>query len=170
MRPNLVRVKPEGLEANLGSFQAEGGGDVAAGNGGRSGFCRGEVGTDGQFGVSVMGAEVNEAACCCHHGAAVQQSGGFHSGRFAADTILLRVEEEGDGGGGEKDMIRSVLWYNAICVMELHIFVAKLGGTSVGVRLGVFAGAEAKVERYDNEVGSAGCLCGSVNPCSNAHD
>ena len=44
---NLVRVKSEGLEADFGSFKAEGGGDVAAGNGGRSGFWRGVVGADG---------------------------------------------------------------------------------------------------------------------------
>ena len=113
---------------------------------------------------------MNEAAGSCHNGATVQQPGGFHSRRFAADTILLSVEEEGDGGGCKKNVIGGILRNNAIRVMELHILVAELGGTAVRGRLGVFAGAEAKVESNDNEVGGAGSLRGTVNACCDAHD
>ena len=82
----------------------------------------------------------------------------------------MSIEEECDGGGCKKNVIGGMLGYNAICVMELHILVAKLCGTAVGGRLGVFAGAEAKVESYDDEVGGAGCLRRTVNACCNAHD
>ena len=72
-------VKPEGLKADFVSFMAEGGGDVAAGNGDRRGFWSDVIGADGYVGVSTMGAEVNEATGCRRNGATVQQPGGFHS-------------------------------------------------------------------------------------------
>ena len=160
---NFVGVEAELLEADLPRCLAEVVDNVGACDGLRCGAWGGVVDTDGRVKGGIVLAEMDVPARPRGDGVPVEEPGGLMRGRLPPDTILLRVQVEGDGESRKEASIWGVPWDDAVRVMELHVPEAELGGASVRIGLGIFAGAKAEEEGQDNEVRPAlgeGVDCG----------
>ena len=149
----LVWVEAECLEANLGSMEAQEGGDLSAVDG-----LRGVVGVVGAYGSvwrGVVAAEVEVTVGSSHNWVTKVVPSCFHGGGFAPDGVLLGVKEECDRPGGEEYSVRGVMRNDAPCIVELHVPVTELYSPAVRGCLGIFARTEAEEKCDLDEVGHA---------------
>ena len=118
------------MEANLGSMEAQKGGDLAAVDGVRG--VVGVVGANGCVWGGVVTAKVEVTVGCRHNWVPKRCTSCFHGGGFPPNGVLLGVKEECDCPGSEEYIVGSVVRYDPLGVMELNVPVSKLDRPAVG--------------------------------------
>ena len=117
------------MEANLGSMEAQKGGDLAAVDGVRG--VVGVVGANGCVWRGVATAKVEVTVGCRYNWVPKGGTSCFHGRGFPLYGVILGVKEECDRPGGEEYSVRGVVRDDTMGVIKLHVHVSKLDSPAV---------------------------------------